>query len=58
MIIATVADVIIIALLAVSGIEMQALPAALVASSFAAAALLGILVDFVKVPTFRRLGIF
>ncbi|MCV7229573.1 HAD-IC family P-type ATPase [Mycolicibacterium komossense] len=58
MIVATVADLVIISLLAVGGIEMQALPAAVVAGSFAAAALFGFLVDFVKVPTFRRLEIF
>jgi H+-transporting ATPase len=58
MIIATVADLVIIAILALRGIEMQALPAAVIAGSFAAAALFGILVDFIKVPTFRQLGIF
>jgi H+-transporting ATPase len=57
MIVASVADVVIICVLALRGIEMQAISAAVAAAVLAAAALFGLLVDFIKVPTFRRLGI-
>jgi H+-transporting ATPase len=57
MIIATVADIIIISVLALRGIEMQAISAAVAATVFAAAMLFSFLLDFIKVPVFRRLGI-
>ena len=37
---------------------MHALSVAVVASVLAAAVLFGFLLDFVKVPVFRRLGVF
>jgi H+-transporting ATPase len=58
MIIATAADIAIISVLCLRGIEMQALSPAIAATVFGAAALFGLLLDFVKVPVFRRLGIF
>ncbi|CAN5625983.1 hypothetical protein BH09ACT7_BH09ACT7_61390 [soil metagenome] len=57
MIFASVADLVIISVLALRGIEMQALSTAVMACALAAAATFGVLVDFIKVPTFRRLGI-
>jgi H+-transporting ATPase len=57
MVIASVADVVIIGVLACRGIEMQAISAAVAAAVLVAAAIFGILVDFIKVPTFERLGI-
>jgi H+-transporting ATPase len=57
MIIATAADIAIISVLCLRGIEMQALSPAIAATVFGAAALFGLLLDFVKVPVFRRLGI-
>jgi H+-transporting ATPase len=58
MIIATVADIMIISVLALRGIEMQAISVAVAATVFAAAVLFSLLLDFIKVPVFRRLGIF
>jgi H+-transporting ATPase len=58
MVIASVADVVIISVLALRGIEMQAISAGIAAAVLAAAALFACLVDFIKVPTFRRLGIY
>jgi H+-transporting ATPase len=57
MIIATAADIVIISVLSLRGIEMRALSPAIAATVFGAAALFGLLLDFVKVPVFRRLGI-
>jgi H+-transporting ATPase len=58
MIVASVCDIVIISVLALGGIEMHALSVAVVASVLAAAVLFGFLLDFVKVPVFRRLGVF
>ena len=58
MIFASVVDVMIISVLAIGGIEMQPLSPAVGAALLVAAVLFGFLVDFIKVPTFRRLGIF
>jgi len=58
MIIATVADVVIISVLALRGIEMQAISVTVAATVFAAAVLFSFVLDFIKVPAFRRLGIF
>jgi H+-transporting ATPase len=57
MITASVADIIIICVLALRGIEMQALSPGIIAVIFAAAALFGLLLDFIKVAVFRRLEI-
>jgi H+-transporting ATPase len=57
MIVATVADIMIISVLALRGIEMQAISVAVAVTVFAAAVLFGFFLDFIKVPVFRRLGI-
>jgi H+-transporting ATPase len=57
MVIASVGDILIISVLALRGIEMKAVSVALIATVFAAAALFGFVLDFVKVPVFRRLEI-
>jgi H+-transporting ATPase len=54
-IVASAADVVVISTLAIRGIAMHALPFAVVACIFAGAALFALLLDFVKVPVFRRL---
>jgi len=53
----SVADVLIAAVLAVGGIAMAPLPASVVAAALAAAIAFAIILDFVKVPLFRRLRI-
>jgi H+-transporting ATPase len=57
MIVASVTDIIIISTLALGGIEMHALSLEVTAAVGAATVLFGLLLDFVKVPTFKRLGI-
>jgi H+-transporting ATPase len=56
-IIATIADLLIISVLAIRGIAMQALPIPIVACTFAGAILFTFLLDSIKVPVFRRLQI-
>jgi len=53
----SVADILIAAILAVGGIAMTPLPALVVVGTFAAAMAFAVILDFVKVPIFRRLGI-
>lgn len=53
----SVADLLIASTLAVAGVAMTPLPAWVVAGTLAAAVLFAILLDFVKVPVFRRLKI-
>ncbi|HKO07760.1 MAG TPA: HAD-IC family P-type ATPase [Alphaproteobacteria bacterium] len=53
----SVADVLIASTLAVGGIAMTPLPVLLVAGTLAAAAAFAVILDFVKLPVFRRLGI-
>ena len=53
----SVADVLIAATLAVGGIAMTPLPVPAVAGALAAAAIFAVVLDMVKVPVFRRLGI-
>lgn len=55
--VSSVADIGIASILAVAGIAMTPLPAWLVASTFVAAAAFGVILDFVKLPVFRRLGL-
>jgi H+-transporting ATPase len=57
MVISSVGDILIISLLALRGIEMRAVSVAVIGTVFAAAALLAFMLDFVKVPVFRRLEI-
>jgi H+-transporting ATPase len=57
LIVSSFADLSIASALAVGGFAMAALPAWLVASTLGAAAVFGVMLDFVKVPVFRRLGI-
>jgi len=57
MIVASVADIIIISSLALGGIEMRALSFEVIALLGAAAVGFGLLLDFIKVPAFKRLGI-
>jgi H+-transporting ATPase len=56
-IVSSIADLMIASTLAVAGIAMTALPAWIVGGTLAAAAVFAILLDLVKVPAFRRLGI-
>jgi H+-transporting ATPase len=53
----SVADVTIAATLAIAGIAMTALPVAVVAETLGAAAVFSFVLDAVKLPAFRRLGI-
>jgi H+-transporting ATPase len=55
--VSSVADILIAATLAISGIAMTPLPASMVASTFAAAVALTFVLDLLKVPVFARLGI-
>ena len=55
--VSSVADILIAATLAISGIAMTPLPAAMVAGMFAAAVALTFILDLVKVPIFARLRI-
>jgi len=57
LLLSSIADLLIASTLAVRGIAMTPLPAWMVAGTLAAAAVFGILMDFVKVPVFRRLRI-
>ena len=53
----SVADIMIASILAVGGIAMTPLPVFVVAGTLAAAIAFAVVLDFVKVPVFRRLGI-
>jgi H+-transporting ATPase len=53
----SVADILIASVLAIGGIAMTALPASMIAATFAAAAVFAFVLDMVKVPVFARLGI-
>ena len=55
--VASVTDILIASVLAIEGIAMTPLPIRIVADTLAAAAVFAVIADFVKVPTFRRLGI-
>ena len=57
MVIASAGDILIITVLALRGIEMKAVSIAVIATVLAAAALFGFVLDFIKVPVFRRLEI-
>ena len=57
LLIASVADLLIASTLAVGGFAMTPLPAWVVAGTLVAAAAFTIILDFVKVPVFRRLRI-
>jgi H+-transporting ATPase len=57
LILSSVADIAIITILATRGIAMAPLPFTVVASEFAAAILLGLLLNLLKAPVFRRLGV-
>jgi H+-transporting ATPase len=54
---ASLADLLIIATLATRGILMTPLPAAVVAGALLATAVFALLLDLIKVPVFRRLKI-
>ena len=55
--VSSVADILIAATLAISGIAMTPLPASEVAGALAAAVALTVVLDLVKVPIFARLAI-
>jgi len=57
LIVSSIADLLIASTLAVGGIAMTPLPALMVAGTLAAAIVFALLLDLVKVPVFRRLGI-
>jgi H+-transporting ATPase len=56
-IVSSIADLLIASTLAVGGIAITPLPAWIVAGTLAAAAVFAVMLDLVKVATFRRLGI-
>jgi len=56
-VLSSVADVLIISTLAVSGVAMAPLPIAIIAGEFAAAVVFGAMLDVVKIPVFARLHI-
>ena len=53
----SVADISIAAILAITGVAMAPLPVEVVAATLGGAIVFTFLMDFVKVPVFRRLGI-
>jgi H+-transporting ATPase len=57
LVVSSIADLLIASTLAIGGIAMTALPVWIVAGTLAAAAVFALLLDLVKVPAFRRLGI-
>ena len=57
LVVSSVADLLIASTLAIGGIAMMPLPAAVVAGVLAAAALLAIVLDIVKLPVFASLKI-
>ncbi|MGA8611168.1 MAG: HAD-IC family P-type ATPase [Xanthobacteraceae bacterium] len=57
LVVSSIADLLIASTLAIGGIAMTALPAWTVAGTLAAAAVFAVVLDFVKVPAFRRLAI-
>jgi H+-transporting ATPase len=57
LIVSSVADLLIASTMAISGIAMTALPALMVAVTLAVAVVFAFLLDWVKVPVFRRLAI-
>jgi H+-transporting ATPase len=57
LILSSVADVLIISILAVGGVAMAPLPISIVACEFAAAIVFAIVLDLIKIPVFARLHI-
>jgi H+-transporting ATPase len=57
LILSSVADLSIASTLAIAGIAMAALPVPIVIGVFAAGIVFAVILDLVKVPVFRRLGI-
>jgi H+-transporting ATPase len=57
LVLSSVADVLIISMLAIYGIAMAPLPLAVVVCEFAAAIAFGLVLDLVKIPLFARLRI-
>jgi H+-transporting ATPase len=55
--VSSIADLLIASTLAVGGILMTPLPVSIVAGTLAAAAVFAVILDLLKVPVFRRLGI-
>jgi H+-transporting ATPase len=55
--VSSVADILIASTLAVGGIAMTALPLSVLVGALAAAATFGFVLDMLKIPVFRRLGI-
>jgi H+-transporting ATPase len=57
LVVSSVSDALIATILAVTGIAMTPLPASVVVATLAAAIAFAVILDFIKVPVFRRLGI-
>jgi H+-transporting ATPase len=57
LVVSSVVDLLIATILATAGIAMAPLPGLVVAGTFAAAIAFAVMLDLVKVPVFRRLGI-
>jgi H+-transporting ATPase len=57
LVLSSIADVLIISILATFGIAMAPLPIALIATEFGAAFAFGAILDIVKIPVFARLRI-
>jgi H+-transporting ATPase len=57
LVLSSIADVLIISVLATFGIAMSPLPIAIIATEFGAAVVFGAVLDVVKIPVLARLGI-
>jgi H+-transporting ATPase len=57
LVLSSMADILIISILAVRGIAMAPLPLSVIAYEFAGALIFGLMLDSIKVPVFARLGI-
>jgi len=57
LVVSSVADVLIISLLASRGIAMAPLPLSILACEFAAVVVFGVILDGIKIPVCNRLGI-
>ena len=57
LVLSSVADILVISTLAISGTAMAPLPAVVIGCEFAAAIVFGLILNVVKIPVFKRLGI-
>ena len=57
LVLSSMADILIISILAVRGVAMAPLPLSVIACEFAGALVFGLVLDSIKIPVFARLGI-